>query len=72
MGVYSGTFSGQLARLPIFFGGLGFLSMEDCAPYAFIGSWALMVLYLCSMFRIFTRPILEQYVFQIERGPYLL
>jgi hypothetical protein len=64
--------SGQLARLPIFFGGLGLLSMEDCAPYVCIGSWALMVPYLCSTFCIFNRPVLEEYVFQVESGPYLL
>ncbi len=31
-----------------------------------------MVLYLCSRFRIFDRPILEEYVSQVEGGPHLL
>jgi hypothetical protein len=47
--------------------------MEDCAPYVFLGSWALVAIYLCSMFRIFDRPILEEYVYQVEGGgPHLL
>ncbi len=46
--------------------------MEDCAPYAFLGSWALVALYLCSKFRIFDKPILKEYVFQVERGSHLL
>jgi len=28
--------------------------------------------YLCSKFHIFDRPILEEYVFQVEGGPHLL
>jgi hypothetical protein len=36
--------------------------MEDYAPSAFLGGWALVALYLCSRFRIFDRPILEEYV----------
>jgi hypothetical protein len=31
-----------------------------------------MALYLCSRFCIFDRPILEEYVSQVEGGPYLL
>ncbi len=46
--------------------------MEDCAPSAFLRSWAQMALYLCFMFYIFDRPILEEYVSQVEGGPYLL
>jgi len=46
--------------------------MEDCAPSIFLGNWALMVLYLCFKFHIFNRPILEEYVSQVERGPHLL
>jgi hypothetical protein len=30
-----------------------------------------VALYLCFKFHIFNRPILEEYVFQIERGPHL-
>ncbi len=43
-----------------------------CLPYAFIGSWALVVLYLCLRFHIFHRPVLEKYVFQVDGGPHLL
>jgi len=46
--------------------------MEDYAPFTFIGNYALVVLYLCSRFRIFYRPILEEYIFQVERDPHLL
>jgi hypothetical protein len=35
--------------------------MEDCAAFTFLGSWALVALYLCS------RPVLEEYV---EGGPH--
>ncbi len=37
----------------------------------FLGSWVLVALYICSKFCIFDRPILEEYVFQVERGPYI-
>ncbi len=40
--------------------------MEDYAPYAFLGSWVLVIPYLCYRFCIFDRPILEEYVSQIE------
>jgi hypothetical protein len=45
--------------------------MEDCVPSFFLRSWVLVVLYLCSRFRIFDRLIMERYVFQVERGPHL-
>jgi hypothetical protein len=48
------------------FGGIDLISMEDCAPFAFLGSWALMVSYLCFRFCISNRPILEEYVFEVE------
>ncbi len=31
-----------------------------------------MVSYLCFRFCIFNRPILEEYVYQVEGGPHLL
>jgi len=46
--------------------------MEDCAPLVFLKSWALVASYLCSRFRIFDRPILEEYVSQVEGGPHML
>jgi hypothetical protein len=50
------SFQGPLARcqvqLLISFGGIGLLSMEDCAPSVFLGNWVLVVLYLCSRFCI--------------------
>jgi hypothetical protein len=45
--------------------------MKVYAPFFFLGSWALVVLYLCSRFCIFDKPILEEYVFQVEGGPHL-
>ncbi len=45
--------------------------MEDCAPFVFLGSWVLVAPYLCSRFHIFNRPILEEYVSQVEGGPHL-
>ncbi len=59
-------------QLPISFSGIGFLFMEDYAPFVFLGSWALVVPYFCSRFHIFDRPILEEYVSQVEKGPHLL
>jgi len=46
--------------------------MEDYAPSVFLGSCALVASYLCSKFHIFNRLILEEYVFQVERGPTLV
>ncbi len=51
------------AWLPISFGGIGLLSMEVCSPSTFLGSWILVVLYSCSKFCIFNRPISKEYVF---------
>jgi hypothetical protein len=45
--------------------------MEDYAPSTFLGSWVLAVPYLCFRFCIFYRPILEEYVSQVEEGPHL-
>jgi hypothetical protein len=71
MGIYSGPLDGASSPTPIFFGGTSLLSMEDCALFAFLGSWALVGLYLCSKFHIFDKPILEEYIFQVEGGPHL-
>ncbi len=57
---------GHQAQLPIFFGGIGLFSMEDYAPSIFLGSWALVALYLCYKFHIFNIFILEEHVFQVE------
>jgi len=51
------------AWLSISFGGIGFFSMEKCAPFVFLGSWVLMAMYLCYMFHTFDKPILEEYVY---------
>jgi hypothetical protein len=42
--------------------------MENCAPFAFIRNWVLVVPYLCSRFHIFDRLVLEEYVSQIGGG----
>jgi hypothetical protein len=52
--------------------GMGLLTMEDCAPFVFLGSWALVAPYLCFRFYIFNRPILEEYTYQVEGSPHLL
>jgi hypothetical protein len=49
-------------QLSICFGGICLLSMEDYAPSVFLRNWTLVVLYLCSKFHIFSKPILEEYV----------
>ncbi len=46
--------------------------MEVCAPSTFLGNWVLVAPYLCSRFHIFDKPILDEYVFQVEGGPHLL
>ncbi len=40
--------------------------MEDFAPSKFLGSWALVIPYLCFKFLIFDRFILEKYIFQVK------
>jgi len=67
MGIFSRPLRNH-AQLLISFGGIKLLFTEDCAPSTFIGNWALVAPYLCIRFRIFDRPILEDYVFQIKGG----
>jgi len=45
--------------------------MEDYASFDYLRNWAIMVPYLCFRFCIFDRPILEEYVSQVDRGPHL-
>jgi len=68
---FQGPVTMHQVQLLISFGGIGLFFMEDCVPFIFLGSWALVAPYLCSKFRIFDRPILEEYVFQVEGGPHL-
>jgi len=42
--------------------------MEDYAPSAFIGSWVLVVPYLCYRFCIFDRPILEECFLRLKKA----
>jgi hypothetical protein len=49
-------------RLLISFGGTGFISTEDYAPFNFLGSWILVALYLYFKFHIFNKLVLEEYV----------
>jgi len=67
VGVFSRPFNEALG-LTISFGGIDFFSMEDCAPSIFLGSWAMLDPYLCFKFHIINRPILEEYVSQVEGG----
>jgi hypothetical protein len=47
-------------------GGIGILSMEDYASFAFLRSLALVAPYICYRFCIFHRPILEEYVSKLR------
>jgi hypothetical protein len=69
---FQGPLTRRQARLSMSFSGISLFSLEDCAPSIFFRSWALMAPYLCSRFHIFDRPILEEYVSQVEGGPHLL
>jgi hypothetical protein len=69
---FQGPLAKHQAQLLISFGGIGLIFMEDCVPSIFLGSWALVALYLCSKFRIFYKPILEEYVSQVEGDSHLL
>ncbi len=51
------------AQLLIYFDGIGFLFMENCTASTFLGSWVLVAPYLCSMFFIFDKLVLKEYVF---------
>jgi len=62
---------GHQVQLLISFGGISLLSMEDCALSVFLESWTLVVSYFRYRFRIFDRPLLKEYVFQIEGSPHL-
>ncbi len=68
-------FQAPLARhqawLLIFFSGIGLHFMKDCAPSTFLGNWALVVLYLCSRFRIFDKTHFGRLCFSGWRGPTL-
>jgi hypothetical protein len=70
--IFQGLLARHHAQLLISFGGLGFFSMEDCAPFVFLGSWILVAPYLCFKFHIFNRLVLEEYVSQVEGGSHLL
>jgi hypothetical protein len=69
------SFQGPLVRcqaqLSISFGGISLFSIRDCATFAFVRRWVLVVLYLCYKFHIFDKPILEEYVYHVEGGPHM-
>ncbi len=71
VGVFLGPLSEVLGSTTDILGGINLLSMEDYAPSAFLGSWVLVVSYLCYRFHIFDKPILEDYVSQVEEGLHL-
>jgi len=71
-GVYSKPFYEVLGLIIDIFCGIGLLFVEDCALSIFFKSWVLVASYLCSRFHIFDKPILEEYVSQVEGGPHLL
>jgi hypothetical protein len=47
---FQGLLAKHRAQLPISFSGISFLFMQDCAPSAFIGNWALVVLYFRQIY----------------------
>jgi hypothetical protein len=50
MGVFLGPLSKVLGSTTDILGGINLLSMEDYAPSTFLGSWVLVVSYLCYGF----------------------
>jgi hypothetical protein len=72
MGVFLGPFGKVSGSTIDIFDGIGLLSMKDCAPFTFLGSWALVAPFLCLRFLIFDKLVLEEYVSQVEGGPHLL
>jgi hypothetical protein len=73
MGVFSRPFSKVLdSTINIFWWYKPFFSIKDYAPFVFMGSWVLVAPYLCFRFCIFDRPVLEEYISQVEGGPHLL
>jgi hypothetical protein len=67
VGILSGPFVRHQVQLPISFGGIDLFFKEVYAPFAFLRSWVIMVLYLCSRFHTFDKPILEEYVLRLRR-----
>jgi hypothetical protein len=72
IGIFSKPLSKVSSSTTDILWGIGLLAMEDCAPFIFLKSWALVVLNLCFRFRIFYKLILKAYVFHVEGGPHLL
>jgi len=66
-----GPLARHQVRSQLFFGGINILSVEVCAPFAFLGSWVLVFPYLYFRFHIFDRPVWEEYVFQVKGSPHL-
>ncbi len=71
MGIFSGSLNEASGSIIDILWWYRAFFMEDCAPSTFIGNWALVAPYLCVRFHIFDRPILEEYVLQIEGGPHM-
>jgi hypothetical protein len=59
-------------QLLISFRGINLLSMEDCAPSAFQGSWGSIGYVFVFRFCIFYRLVLEEYVSEVEGVSHLL
>ncbi len=72
MGIYSRPLNGVSCSITNFLWWCRPFIYGGCAPSTFLGSWVLVVPYLCSRFCIFDRPVLEEYVYQVEGGPHLL
>jgi hypothetical protein len=67
----AGVFSGPLSEVSCLIIDIFWwykVSMEDYAPFVFLGYWVLVALYLCVRFHILDRPTLKEYVFQVGGG----
>ncbi len=54
---FQGPLTRRQARLLISFGGISLIFMENCAPFVFLRSWAMVALYFFFNFCIFDRPV---------------
>ncbi len=68
---FQGPLTWHQIQLQISFGDINLFSMEDYAPFIFLGSWALVALYLSSKFHLSIQPFCRSIFFKVERGPHL-
>jgi len=71
MGLYSRPLSKALNPTIDLFWWYRPFNYGGLCPICFFRELGLVASYLCSKFSIFDRSILEEYVFQVEKGPHL-